>query len=131
MTSGLGVLDLIFLIGSMAICALIGLYFTNKNKSLDAYMLGDRQLSVVPVAISLMTSCLSGLTLLGASAEFYYQGPSYAFIVIPMLLCGPITAYTILPIFYRMNELSLYKVSGSVETNQLLTLVAYQNETIF
>lgn len=74
-------------------------------------MLGDRKLSTLPVAVSLMTSCLSGLSMLGASAELYYQGPSYAFVIIPMLLCGPITAYTILPIFYRMNELSLYKVS--------------------
>lgn len=75
-------------------------------------MLGDRQQSVVPVAVSLMTSCLSSLTLLGASSEFYYQGPGYAFVALPMLLCGPITALTMLPVFYRMNELSLYQVSA-------------------
>lgn len=73
-------------------------------------MLGDRKLSVLPVAISLMTSCMSGLTLLGSSAELYYQGPSYAFVALAIMLTGPITAYTILPVFYRMNELSLYKV---------------------
>lgn len=74
-------------------------------------MLGDRQLSLFPVAISLMTSVMSGLTLLGASAEIYYQGPAYTFVIIPILLCGPITAYTILPVIYRLNELSLYCVS--------------------
>lgn len=74
-------------------------------------MRADRNLSVVPVAISLMTSCISGLTLLGSSTELYYQGPTYAFVVIGMLLSGPITAWTVLPVFYRMNELSLYKVS--------------------
>lgn len=74
-------------------------------------MLGDRKLSVLPVAVSLMTSCTSGLSLLGCSDEFYYQGPSYAFIAVAILLSGPITAYTILPVFHRMNELSLYKVS--------------------
>ena len=58
-----------------------------------------------------MTSCTSGLSLLGCSAELYYQGPSYAFVVIAILLSGPITAYTILPVFYHLNELSLYKVS--------------------
>ena len=68
-------------------------------------------MSALPVGISLMTSCLSGLTLLGASAEFYYQGPTYAFVAIPMLLSGPITAVTMLPVFYKMNQLSLYKVS--------------------
>lgn len=74
-------------------------------------MLGDRKLSILPVAVSLMTSCTSGLSLLGSSAELYYQGPSYAFIAVAILLSGPITAYTILPVFHRMNELSLYKVS--------------------
>lgn len=74
-------------------------------------MLGDRKLSTLPVAVSLMTSCTSGLSLLGCSDEFYYQGPSYAFIAVAILLSGPITAYTILPVFHRMNELSLYKVS--------------------
>lgn len=79
---------------------------------MDAYMCGDRRMSVLPVGISLMTSCLSGLTLLGSSAEFYYQGPSYMFVALPMLLSGPITAWTMLPVFHRMNTLSLYKVSG-------------------
>lgn len=74
-------------------------------------MLGDKQLSLVPVAISLMTSCTSSLTMLGSSAELYYQGPAYGFVFIANLLCGPITAYTILPVFHRMNELSLYRVS--------------------
>lgn len=74
-------------------------------------MLGDRKLSILPVAVSLMTSCTSGLSLLGCSAELYYQGPSYAFIAVAILFSGPITAYTILPVFHRMNELSLYKVS--------------------
>lgn len=90
---------------------LIGLYFANKNKSIESYMVGDRKLSVIPVALSMMTSCMSALTLLGSSAELYYQGPTYGFIAISILFSGPITAYTILPIFYRMNELSLYKVS--------------------
>lgn len=76
-------------------------------------MLGDRKLSVLPVAVSLMTSCISGLTLLGSSAELYYQGPSYSFVFVAILAAGPITAYTILPVFYKMHELSLNRVSFS------------------
>uniref|UniRef100_A0A6G1SGX8 Putative sodium-dependent multivitamin transporter n=1 Tax=Aceria tosichella TaxID=561515 RepID=A0A6G1SGX8_9ACAR len=105
----LGTVDYVLLVGSVVASALIGIYFTNKNKSMEAYMMGDRSMSVFPVGVSLMTSCLSGLTLLGASAEFFYQGPTYSFVFIPMLLSGPITAFTMLPVFYRMNTLSLYK----------------------
>lgn len=75
-------------------------------------MLGDRQLSVLPVAISLMTSTMSGLSLLGSSSELYYSGPAYSFVIISMLLCGPITALTVLPVFYNLKELSLYNVSA-------------------
>lgn len=79
-------------------------------------MLGDRKLSLIPVAVSLMTSCLSGLTLMGLSAELFYQGPSYAMTFISILISGPIAAFTMLPVLYRMNELSLYSVSMSGKT---------------
>lgn len=75
-------------------------------------MLGDRRLSLLPVAVSLMTSCLSALAIMGLSAEFYYQGPTYSTSAISILFAGPFAAYTILPVLYRMNELSLYSVSN-------------------
>lgn len=105
---------------SLSLSALIGFYFTNKNKSLDSYMLGDRNLSLIPVALSLMTSCMSGLSLLGCSAELYYQGASYSFVSMSMLLCGPIISYTIVPVFYRLNQLSLYKVSCAIQCHLLM-----------
>lgn len=115
--------------------AMIGFYFTNKNNSINAYMLGDRKLSVLPVALSLMTSCLSGLTFLGTSAELYYQGPTYAFVAIAIFLSGPITAYTVLPVFYHMNELSLYKVSTTMmisgEKNSLALGIIPSGENAF
>lgn len=75
-------------------------------------MLGDRQQSLLPVAVSLMASCMSGLTLMGYSAELYYQGPTYAMHFIPTLLSAPIAAFTMLPVLYRLNGLSLYSVSA-------------------
>lgn len=74
-------------------------------------MRADGEVAVLPVAVSLMSSCLSGLTLLGSSAELYYQGPGYSFLAVTLMLSGPITAVTMLPVFYRMDELSLYNVS--------------------
>lgn len=92
-------------------------------------MLGDKKLSLVPVAVSLMTSCTSALTLLGNSAELYYQGSSYAWLFVSILLSGPITAYTVLPVFYRLNELSLYQVSPqqAPRWQNLLTWATFAN----
>lgn len=92
--------------------AAIGLYFSNKNKSVESYMLGDRKQSLFPVSFSLMASCLSGLSLMGYSAEIYYQGPTYSMHFLSTLLAGPITAFTVLPVIYRLNGLSLYSVSA-------------------
>lgn len=74
-------------------------------------MLGDRKQSLIPVAMSMLASAASAITYLGFSAELFYQGPSYTMFFLTSLLVGPIVAYTLLPVLYRSNELSLYSVS--------------------
>lgn len=69
-------------------------------------------MSLIPISVSLMVSFLSGLTILGGSAEIYYQGASYLFVSIPIVLAGPIAAFALLPTFYRLNEISLFSVSS-------------------
>lgn len=68
--------------------------------------------------MSMLTSAASGLSFMGYSSEFFYQGPSFAMTFISTLLAGPIIAYLILPVLYRSNEVSPHSVS-------LTTLVQY------
>lgn len=95
--------------------ALIGLVFVNKNKSVDDYMFGNRRLSLVPVTVSMMSSSVSGISLFGHCTEYYYHGLEYTFTPIGFILSGPVTAYTVLPMFYRLDRLSLYSVGMHLE----------------
>lgn len=102
---------------------LIGVYFANKNSTLDDYMLGGRDQKLFPVSLSMMTSFISGLTLIGAPAELYHHGVTYFLSSLAMILSVPFTVFILLPVFYRLNNVSVFSVSsnssivkGSIET---------------
>lgn len=93
------------------ISVLIGLYFANKNKTMEDYMLGGRSQSLLPVSVSMMTSFISGLTIVGNPSEFFYYGWGHSTIKIPQLLSVPVTAFILLPVFHKMGKVSVYDVS--------------------
>lgn len=74
-------------------------------------MLGGRNQKLLPVSMSMMTSFVSGLTLIGCPAEFYYHGPYYATVVIANLLWIPFSAFILLPVFHRLGHVSVNQVS--------------------
>lgn len=77
-------------------------------------MLGGRSQRLLPVAMSMMTSYVSGLTIIGNPAEFYYHGFGYTTVMVPQLLSVPFTALILLPVFHRLGNVSIYDVSISV-----------------
>lgn len=93
------------------ISVIIGVYFTNKNKTLEQYMLGGRDQRLLPVAMSMMTSFMSGITMLGNPSELYYQGASYSMTAFAMIAAAPFMSLILLPVFHRLGNLSVFNVS--------------------
>lgn len=92
--------------------AAIGLYYRltgGKQQTTKEYLLADRQMSILPVAFSLMTSFMSAVTLLGVSMENYQYGTMFVLINISYVLSTPAAAYLILPVFYRLKTASVYE----------------------
>lgn len=89
----------------------IGIYFANKNENMVDYMLGGRDQKILPVAVSMMTSFISGLTLIGCPAELYYHGPYYATIILSYIAWVPFSAFILLPVFYSLGHVSVNQVS--------------------
>lgn len=73
------------------------------------YLLGDRNLSIMPVAVSLMASFMSAITLLGVSAENYYFGMQFVVINISYGLATPIASHLYLPVFFGLQKTSTYE----------------------
>ena len=108
----------------LIVCSCIGLVFgykdhmknnkrghqrDNEQAALD-YLVGGRNLQVVPVAMSLIASGLSGVTLLGMPTETYVYGWSFWFVCIPIVVIGVFTHYVVIPIFYDFHIISVFEV---------------------
>jgi solute carrier family 5 (sodium-coupled monocarboxylate transporter), member 8/12 len=91
-------------------------YIEKKNidfgsKSMLEYLLGSRKLKSFPVAMSLVASYISGVTVLGTPAEIYNFGTQYWLIIVPILLMGFIVSYVYLPVFCSLKVGSSYEVT--------------------
>lgn len=65
---------------------------------------------VIPVAIGLMVSYLSAVSLLGTSSENYVHGTQYAVINISYGIATPCAAYLYLPVLFKLNATSVFEV---------------------
>lgn len=80
------------------------------SKSMLEYLLGSRKLKSFPVAMSLVASYISGVTVLGTPAEIYNFGTQYWLIIFPIFLMGFIVSYVYLPVFCQLKVGSSYEV---------------------
>ncbi|XP_034944496.1 sodium-coupled monocarboxylate transporter 1-like [Chelonus insularis] len=102
----------VFLI-MLGVSAIVGIYHAYKaRKCPDAvkeYLVGGQTMSIFPISMSLISSYISGISILGLPAEMYVYGTQYWSIVIADA-CVPLTmALVYLPVFYRLQITSSYK----------------------
>ncbi|KAL0882297.1 hypothetical protein ABMA27_000817 [Loxostege sticticalis] len=107
-----GIWDYVIMAATMIASVLIGLYFRfsgGKQKTNEEYLLADRNMSILPVAVSLMASFMSAITLLGVSAENYYYGMQFVVINISYAIATPIASNLYLPVFFGLQKTSTYE----------------------
>jgi sodium-coupled monocarboxylate transporter 8/12 len=98
----------------LAISAIIGIYYAFKDRktaTTQDFLMGNRSMGVFPVALSLLASFLSAVTLLGLPAEIYTFGTQYWIQVITYPLIMFITAYFFIPVFYSLGLTSSFEVN--------------------
>lgn len=109
----LGFWDYFVFAASLISSVAIGLYYhfqDRKNRTNRAYLLGDNNLSIWPVSMSLMASFMSAITLLGVPAENYMFSTQFVAINISYIIGTPICAYIFLPVFFQLQCTSAYEV---------------------
>ena len=99
----------------LLISALIGVWYGcgpgGKQKTTAEYLLGDRQMKNWPVAISLLVSYLSAITLLGVPSEIYTYGARYYVLIISYFIICFTVAVIFVPMFRRVNITCANEVS--------------------
>ncbi|CAN7951781.1 unnamed protein product, partial [Ixodes pacificus] len=104
--------DYLVFSGMLCVSASIGIYyafFGSKNATPDEFLMGSRNLRVAPVALSILASFMSAITLLGTATEMYVYGTQYLLIILSYCFVIPATAYLYMPIFYKLQVTSAYE----------------------
>ncbi|KAL4697636.1 hypothetical protein H8959_003334 [Pygathrix nigripes] len=90
----------------------IGVFFAIKERKKATsreFLVGGRQMSFGPVALSLTASFMSAVTVLGTPSEVYRFGASFTVFFIAYLFVVILTSELFLPVFYRSGITSTYE----------------------
>ncbi|KAH9509626.1 Sodium-coupled monocarboxylate transporter 1 [Bulinus truncatus] len=107
-----GVWDYVVFSAMLFVSLAIGVWFAVRGggqKTQGEYLMGNRSMSVLPVAISIMVSFLSAIMILGIPAEMYTQGTEYVVTVFGISI--GITGATLLfvPLLYPLKLTSVFE----------------------
>ncbi|KAM5170177.1 sodium-coupled monocarboxylate transporter 1-like isoform 2-T2 [Mantella aurantiaca] len=96
----------------LLISAAIGIYYAfaeRGNSTSQEFLTGGRNMTAVPVTMSLTASFMSAVVVLGTPADVYRYGAIYGIFPISQGIVILICAEIFLPIFYRLNLTSTYE----------------------
>ncbi|XP_062571734.1 sodium-dependent multivitamin transporter-like [Saccostrea cucullata] len=97
---------------TLLVSASIGLYYAIKDrKKTDEkeFLLAGRSMQTFPVALSLLSSFISAITLLGTPAEVYTNNTMYWWISIGFIISAAGTAHIFVPVFYQLEITSVFQ----------------------
>ncbi|XP_037535385.1 sodium-coupled monocarboxylate transporter 1 [Nematolebias whitei] len=117
--------DYVVFAGTILFAAGIGLFQAirgRKETSSAEFLLGGRQMTAVPVAMSLTASFMSGITVIGTPAEAYRFGTAFWLFGFAYAIMSAITAEIFVPLFYRLGITSAYEYL-ELRFNRLIRLI--------
>lgn len=113
--SKFGVADYTIFVLLLVFSAGIGLFHAlsgGKQRTVQEFLLANRSMSFLPVALSLLATFQSAVAILGVPAEIYRFGTEYWFLGCSYFLGLLIPAHVFIPVFYHLRLTSTYEVRG-------------------
>ena len=111
---------------SLAISLAIGIYYSRsagKQRSVEEYLMGNRRITCFPVALSLLVTFQSGISLLGLPVEIYYYGTQIYMGIIGLVIGYIIVAAFIVPVLHPLQITSVYEVRKKIpQKNSILQM---------
>ncbi|XP_013099176.2 sodium-coupled monocarboxylate transporter 1 [Stomoxys calcitrans] len=103
--------DYVVFVAMFILCIFIGIYFgfMEKSSGESDYLMGGRNMLCLPIALSLVASFISGITLLGLPTEIYSYGIQYLYVSLGVITMGFVMAIYYLPVFHDLNITSTYE----------------------
>ncbi|XP_053305142.1 sodium-coupled monocarboxylate transporter 2 isoform X2 [Spea bombifrons] len=104
--------DYVVFAALLVVSAGIGVFFAikeRKKKTSNEFLVGGRQMTCGPVALSLTASFMSAITVLGTPSEVVRFGAYYLYFIIAYTFVITFSAELFIPVFYRSGITSTYE----------------------
>ncbi|KAK5642185.1 hypothetical protein RI129_008352 [Pyrocoelia pectoralis] len=104
-------IDYLFFSASILLSMCVGIYFGfwKKATTSDEYLLGNRTMTVIPIALSLIASNISGVTLLALPSDVYIYGANCIWLCVSIVLGCILANYVFLPVIGQLNVASIFQ----------------------
>ena len=112
---GFHIVDYLIFSSVLVVSLGIGLYhaFTGgKQRTTKEYLMGNRQLKTLPVALSILVSFVSAILVLGTPAEMYTRGTQLTMRVIGYCLACVLSSILFVPLFFGLKVTSSFEVKN-------------------
>jgi len=90
----------------------IGIFFGcfgSKNATNEEYLLGNKKMNPIPVALSLLCSYVSSITLLGHPVEIYFYGTQLMMVLVTYIPLTWSLMYLYVPFYFNLQITSVYE----------------------
>ena len=105
--------EIILLVIGLYFLLLLGIsWYTSRNADSKSYFIGNKQSIWWLVALGMISDSLSGVTFISVPGNVYGDKFSYMQVVFGYVIGNFITAYVLLPLYYRLNLTSIYSYLG-------------------
>ncbi|XP_021344994.1 sodium-dependent multivitamin transporter-like isoform X2 [Mizuhopecten yessoensis] len=104
--------DFLVFVAALLISLSIGVYYAlsgGRQKTTKEYLLGNRNMTIIPVGLSLMVSYESSIMMLGFPAEVYTYGIMFWWFTIGFMLAQLIAIRIVVPLIHPLRVTSVYE----------------------
>ena len=102
-------LDWLVMLGTLGAIVLYGVYHTRNIKSVESYLMGDRDLRWWTIGISVMATQASAITFLSTPGQAFEDGMRFAQFYFGLPLAMVFLCIFVLPIYYRLKIYTAYE----------------------
>uniref|UniRef100_A0A4X2M101 Solute carrier family 5 member 8 n=1 Tax=Vombatus ursinus TaxID=29139 RepID=A0A4X2M101_VOMUR len=111
-TRTFAVWDYLVFAGMLSISAAIGVYYAfcrGGQQTQKDFLMGGQKMTALPVALSLTSSFMSAIAILGIPSEIYRFGARFSMYGFSYIIMVVITSEVFLPVFYKLGITSTYE----------------------
>lgn len=101
--------DWIIMCGTLLLIVLYGSWKTRKNKNIESYLLGDKQMGWGVIGLSVMATQASAITFLSTPGQAYESGMGFVQFYFGLPLAIMVLCAFMLPIYYRLKVYTAYE----------------------